>query len=1100
MKGNRCPILTLMICLLAGSLCSHADKPYRDHRFYSYKSLPECNEGDILFVGNSITNMMNWWEAFGSRDNIRGRGNSGATSDELLYYFDDIVKGNPSKVFLMIGTNDLGSDTESNSPDSVAARIIELLKRTRSKVPGAEIYYQSILPSLNGKRTKEKTEKTNSIVSQWITRQNDKGMIYVDLYTPLLGEDGGLGNAVPAPDPDALSYDGLHLTQKGYQIWLDIIKDYVGYEPVYGEKAVNLAGDMKGSNAMRVSYFGALPVKSTDILLIGDEMIHNGEWQERLKNTDIKDRGIGWGFPGMTIDMLEGAFDPILSGNTANGVIKETPRAVALYSGTGEVQKGLDTDSLFNAYSHALTSLREKLPQTPIFAMTLLPFPASQTEKNKVIADFNRRLANELVYPEENILLIDLYNTAGGENRIETYFMNEDSPYINGEGYNAVAVAIGNAIESLITLSDYSLLPIPQSVAFGKGFVTPGEIKVVSEYWNDRIPEVLDGLTITGNGEGFPLRCVIDSDISYGDSSSDEAYRLSISDKEVLIKAPSPKGLYWGLITLNQLVKKDDRGHSFLPVCEIIDWPAFSIRGFMNDTGRSFISLDELKQEIDAMSKFKMNVFHWHFTENQGWRLESKIFPHLNDSANMLRDHGKFYRIEEARDLVRYAAERNVTVIPEIDMPGHSKAFEITFGFDMQSEEGMKVLKQLVAEACETFEDLPYLHIGTDEVKFTNPDFVPEMVKFVRDHGKKAVSWNPGWKYRPGEIDMIQMWSYRGTPMEGTPTIDSRFHYINHFDTYADIVALYRSNVYHREKEDDTIKGLILALWNDRFIDDEKSISIQNNLYPLLMATAEKGWDGGGTEYFDSLGTNMAPVNSADFRNFADFERRMLHHKATTLKDKTIPYMKQTNINWLITDAFPNNGDLTMVFPPEIEGQKAEYVYNDSIYHTKEAVGGGIYLRHVWGNTIPAFYENPQPDHTAYAFTNVYSPKDQEVGLQFETQNYSRSESDLPPPQGEWDYRHSKLWINGEEIKPRVWTNSHKEKDNEISLGNENMVTEPPIPIKLHKGWNSVMIKLPVGKFQTPEVRLVKWMFTFLFTDPDLIYSTSLGEDGVSQH
>ena len=1077
--------LTLTI-LLVSIFETGAQTPFRDHRFSSYKTLPICNEGDILFVGNSITNMMNWWEAFGSRENIRGRGASGANSAELLYYFDDIVRGNPSKVFLMIGTNDLASNAEFNSPDSVAGRIIEFLSRTRRKAPEAEIYFQSILPTLNGNRTKEKTLKTNSIVENWIAEQNDPALMYIDLYTPLANDDGTFKKTAPAPDTEAISYDGLHITQEGYKIWLDIIKDYVGYEPVYGKDAINLSGGMPTSNGMRVSYWGALPVSSEDILLIGDELIHNGEFQERLKNTNIKDRGIGWGFPGITLENMEGAFDAILNGNTDRGVVKETPRAVTFYSGTGELEKGWNADSLFNAYSHAVNVLHEKLPETPIYAMTLLPYPRSQVEKNKVIAEFNNRVINELVNPAQNLFLIDLYNAAGGENRIEGYFMHPESTYVNGDGYIIVAETIGKALKGLETLSDFSLLPKPQRITFGKRDIEAKAVRVESPYAPERVADVLQNLKVDNdNLQALSVKCRIDKKIPYGDINSDEAYRLKITPEEVMIQAPTTKGLYWGLVTLNQLVMEDRDGMCILPECEITDWPAFSIRGFMNDTGRSFISLAELKEEIDAMSRFKMNVFHWHFTENQGYRLESKAYPQLNAPANQLRDKGKYYTLEEAKELVAYAAERNITVIPEIDMPGHSQYFNLTFGFDMQSPEGMKVLKTLIDEACEAFEDVPYFHIGTDEVNFTNPDFVPEMVAYVRNKGKKVVSWNPGWKYNPGEIDMVQMWSYRGSPLEGTPTIDSRFHYINHFDTYGDIVALYRSNVYGREKEDDTIKGLILALWNDRYIDDEKSIPIQNNLYPLLMATAEKGWDGGGGEYFDSLGVNMGRRNTTDFRNFEDFERRLLNHKATTLDDKIIPYVKQTNVNWLITDAFPNNGDMNAIFPPETEGPRIEYIYNDSVYKSKEATGAGIYLRHVWGNAIPAFYDNPQPDHTAYAFTNVYSPTDSEVGLQFETQNYSRSEPDLPPPSGQWDYRGSKLWINGEEIKPREWKNSHTEKDNEISLANENMVTDRPLKINLKKGWNTVMIKLPVGKFQTPEVRLVKWMFTFVFTTPD---------------
>lgn len=207
--------------------------------------------------------------------------------------------------------------------------------------------------------------------------------------------------------------------------------------------------------------------------------------------------------------------------------------------------------------------------------------------------------------------------------------------------------------------------------------------------------------------------------------------------------------------------------------------------------------MEEQKREIEVLSRYKMNVFHWHLTENQAWRLESKIFPMLNDSCNMSRMPGKYYTIEEAKELVRFCKEHNVLLIPEIDMPGHSDAFIRAFRHDMQGKEGMAILKLLMDEVCEVFEEVPYLHIGTDEVKFTNPKFVPEMVAYIRAKGKQVISWNPGWKYKPGEIDMEQMWSYRGKARPGIPAIDSRFHYINHFDTFADLIALYTSRIYN---------------------------------------------------------------------------------------------------------------------------------------------------------------------------------------------------------------------------------------------------------------------------------------------------------------
>ncbi len=516
-----------------------------------------------------------------------------------------------------------------------------------------------------------------------------------------------------------------------------------------------------------------------------------------------------------------------------------------------------------------------------------------------------------------------------------------------------------------------------------------------------------------------------------------EAYRLSVSNKRIKIEAVTEQGVYWAMQTLRQLERKKGK-RSSVAGCEIVDWPAFRIRGFMQDVGRSYISMEELKREIEILSRFKINVFHWHLTENQAWRLESKIFPMLNDSVNTIRMPGKYYTLEEARDLVDFCKKHQVLLIPEIDMPGHSAAFVRAFRHDMQSPEGMKILKLLLDEVCETF-DVPYLHIGTDEVEFTNPHFVPEMVAYVRSKGKKVISWNPGWHYKPGEIDMTHLWSYRGKAQPGIPAIDSKFHYLNHFDVFGDIVALYNSRIYDQAEGSEDIAGTILALWHDRLIDNEWNLVIENGLYPNMLAIAERAWRGGGTEYFDGLGTILPPEDTEAFKEFADFEKRMLWHKEHTFKGYPFAYVKQTNVKWNITDAFPNGGDMDKVFPPEQE-LKDIYHYNGNTYGVRQAIGAGIYLRHVWGNMVPAFYADPKENHTAYAYTWVYSPKDQEVGLWAEFQNYSRSEMDLAPLPDKWDYKGSRIWINDREILPPVWTATHKVKSYEVPLGNENCV------------------------------------------------------------
>lgn len=596
-----------------------------------------------------------------------------------------------------------------------------------------------------------------------------------------------------------------------------------------------------------------------------------------------------------------------------------------------------------------------------------------------------------------------------------------------------------------------SLLPLPQKYQFN-GKKSSGELTVEEKY----VSQI----------EGAKFQ--------------EEAYHLLITKKGILLEATTPKGMYWGRQTLEQL-KTTKNKKIYLPQCEITDWPAFRIRGFMHDVGRSFIPVEELKREISLLSRYKINVFHWHLTENQAWRLECKKYPQLNAPENMEREKGKYYTFEEARQLVEFCKQHQMLLIPEIDMPGHSAAFERTFKTDMQSEKGTQILKDIIDEVCATF-DVPYLHIGTDEVQFTNPDFVPMMVKYIRDKGKKVISYNPGWNYKPGEIDMTQLWSYRGKAQKGIPAIDCRYHYANHFDTYADLVAMFNSRIYNQPEGSDDLAGCIVAFWNDRFIDNTPQLLAENNFYPYMLTLAERAWRGGGNCYFDGKGTLLWEDEPEQLAAFKEFEDRLLWQKNTWLKEVPFPYVRQTQSEWQITDAFPNGGDLNKVFPPE-EKEDSVYQYEGKTYKTRKIIGNGIYLRHVWGTLVPGFYANPQENHTAYATRWIYSPKERKAKLALEFQNYSRSESDLAPRQGTWDYKCSRAWLNGQEIMPPVWKNTNTERSNEITLKNENYMSRPAIDITLKKGWNKLMLKLPVGKFSSKETRLVKWMFTAALVD-----------------
>lgn len=649
------------------------------------------------------------------------------------------------------------------------------------------------------------------------------------------------------------------------------------------------------------------------------------------------------------------------------------------------------------------------------------------------------------------------------------------------------------------------LLPRPKTVEIRTGFSAfplNKEIRIESSCPEDRLrlkKFILCHDGIIGTRDGLPVIKVCYAERIDGTNHSEEAYLLDIDKKTVCITVTSPVGVIRAIQTMTQLAE-GYKGKAKLEALRITDYPSFKIRGYMHDVGRSFLSVEELKKEINLLSRFKINVFHWHLTENQGWRLESKKYPQLRQNRNFTRYPGLYYTLEQAAEIERYCREHGVMLIPEIDMPGHSAAFERAFNTNMQTDKGVEILKELLTEACGIFKQSPYIHIGGDEVTITYPNFLGIMIEHVHQQGKKVVLWN---RAAGGFVldkncgaDMTQMWATAGKAVAGLPNIDCRYNYANHFDTYADIVGIYKSNIYYVREGNDDVAGAIVAFWNDRKLPTQEAIIKQNNFYAAVLATGERAWCGGGEQYIEKGGTMLPAPGTKEFNEFADWEQRFLFHKTHSLKNEPIPYVKQTNVHWRITDAFPNDGDINKVLPPEIEGPQKNYTYQGKTYHTTQVTGAGIYLRHTWGTIIPAFYAHPQNNHTAYAYTYVYSPKQQTLGAQIEFQNYGRSEQDYAPDSGMWDRKGSRLWVNDREIIPPVWNNTGKTINNEIDLGNENFTGRTPLLIELKRGWNKVFMKLPFISSNGNRVRLQKWMFTFVFTTldgkkapDDIIYS-----------
>src|SRR6185312_12586810 len=292
-------------------------------------------------------------------------------------------------------------------------------------------------------------------------------------------------------------------------------------------------------------------------------------------------------------------------------------------------------------------------------------------------------------------------------------------------------------------------------------------------------------------------------------SLSEEAYQLNVSKNKISITANTTHGIFNALQTLRQLIGNKKS----IPGCEIVDWPVFQWRGYMVDVGRNYQSMPLLKQQIDIMSRYKLNVFHFHPTEDIAWRIAIKKYPQLTEAKNMIRDKGRFYSEEDIKDLIQYCRERFITFVPEIDMPGHSAAFTRAFGFDMQSEKGFAIIKEIVSDFCDTY-NVPYFHIGADEVKFTNEKFIPEITDIIHHQGKQTIGWYPGGNYDDSTIR--QMWESGGMDNLRSRYIDSRSLYLNHMDPEESVVSIFERQLCDTTHGDEKKLGGEICLWNDR--------------------------------------------------------------------------------------------------------------------------------------------------------------------------------------------------------------------------------------------------------------------------------------------
>ncbi len=346
--------------------------------------------------------------------------------------------------------------------------------------------------------------------------------------------------------------------------------------------------------------------------------------------------------------------------------------------------------------------------------------------------------------------------------------------------------------------------PLKQSISSGN-FVFESTISLkteiqfasVANYLTDFLKSELD-ITTKNSDEKHQIVFSLNDEID-----NDEGYELSVTPNQIHIQAKTEKGAFYAVQSLLQLfpVDIDKNKATALPCVEIKDKPEFRYRGMHLDVGRHFYSVDFIKKYIDLISRLKMNTFHWHLTEDQGWRIEIKKYPKLQEIAAFRKEtlighysdqphkfdgkkYGGYYTQEQIKDIVAYAQQRQVTVIPEIEMPGHSQAAIAAYpelgctGKQVEvatkwgifeevycpSESTFKFLEDVIDEVIALFPG-KYIHIGGDEAPKTRwkncshcqklikkeglkdehglqSYFIQRMEKYINSKGKQIIGWD----------------------------------------------------------------------------------------------------------------------------------------------------------------------------------------------------------------------------------------------------------------------------------------------------------------------------------------------------------------------
>lgn len=459
-----------------------------------------------------------------------------------------------------------------------------------------------------------------------------------------------------------------------------------------------------------------------------------------------------------------------------------------------------------------------------------------------------------------------------------------------------------------------SIIPIPRLLQTGTGsfelnkarLVIPAEAKAkrVALFFAEAIRQQTGINLLTSKGVNT-ISFVYNSSITHP-----EGYEINITSKKIVVEANADKGLFWAVQSLRQLLPIEKNGSVNLPVLLIKDEPRYTLRSNMLDVSRHFFSVDFIKKHLDLLSLYKINTFHWHLTDDQGWRVEIKKYPALTAKGAWRTEpdgtrYGGFYTQDEIKELVHYAGQLHISVIPEIEMPGHAvaalvaypelscskKQLAVPFYFGVHrdvfcagQEKTYTFLQDILNEVMPLFPS-QYVHIGGDEVpkdrwhecpvcqqKIKQQGlkdehglqsyFVKRMQKFLQSKGKKMIGWDEILEGGADKNAVIEVWRGHEKAKEAIANGNKIIQTV-YFDGPPASLTLQKT--FEHNPAVAGVEGQVLGSDSPVWTEYITELNGEYMIYPRMQAFAEALWSGG--------------TNFDDFKNRLQYHYRLMESK-----------------------------------------------------------------------------------------------------------------------------------------------------------------------------------------------------------------------------